>query len=77
MGSSCFARGNEEHLQLIESYLEAHHLDVEVELYGSRCEGRCSEGPNLEIDGVLYNHIDHDKLYSLLNEKFGAVSLQE
>jgi NADH:ubiquinone oxidoreductase subunit E len=68
MGSSCFARGNEEHLQLIETYLEKHQLTAEVELYGSRCEGQCSHGPNLEIDGIIYNGVTPDKLTLLLNE---------
>lgn len=67
MGSSCFARGNQKNLDLIELFIEEHKLNAEIELVGSRCENRCSNGPNIEINGKLHNHIDSGNLIDILN----------
>ena len=52
MGSSCFARGNIQNLQLIQNYLKENNLEAEVELVGLRCCDKCSQGPNITIDDV-------------------------
>ena len=68
MGSSCFARGNNANLELIERFLEEQSLHVTVRLCGSRCEDCCAEGPNVRIDGKLYHHVDRGMLLDLLRE---------
>ncbi len=70
MGSSCFARGNEENLRIIESFIAENHLENEVALSGSCCTGKCAEGPNLIVDGVAYHHMEKEALIDLLNAKF-------
>lgn len=70
MGSSCFARGNEENLRTIEQFVKANHLEDRVELSGSGCTGECAKGPNLVIDGVVYNRMEKEALIDLLEEKF-------
>ena len=69
MGSSCFARGNEKNLRIIEEYLSAHALEGEVSLSGSCCEGKCSCGPNIVINGEIYHNVDGGTLIDLLNMK--------
>ncbi len=76
MGSSCFARGNQKNLDLIELFIQDHKLNAEIELIGSRCENRCSNGPNIEIDGKLHNHIDSGSLIDLLNNLFLSNNFQ-
>lgn len=68
MGSSCFARGNGENLEVIERYLAENHLQAQVELAGSRCEGLCAEGPNLIVDGHSFQKVDRGMLLDLLHE---------
>lgn len=68
MGSSCFARGNQNNLVVLESFISQNYPDCKVELIGSRCEDKCSCGPNIEINGRLYNHIDTGSLIDLLND---------
>ncbi len=70
MGSSCFARGNEENLRLIEAFLAENHLEDRVQLSGRCCMGQCAEGPNIIIDGVFYHRLGKEALIDLLNEKF-------
>ena len=72
MGSSCFARGNEDNLRLIEDYIRKHQLEERIDLSGRCCAKQCAEGPNISIDGILYNRISKEQLLELLDEKFLA-----
>jgi NADH:ubiquinone oxidoreductase subunit E len=74
MGSSCFARGNEENLRTIEDYIQEHQFADRIELSGRCCARQCAEGPNVSIDGVLYNKVGKDLLLNLLKEKISAES---
>ena len=67
MGSSCFARGNAQNLELIENYIKDNNLEAEIDLCGSRCEGNCAKGPNIFVNGVEYNNVDENKIKEILN----------
>ena len=69
MGSSCFARGNERNIQVIQEFLKTKKLEADVEFSGARCEQFCSKGPNVSIDGVMYHKMDREALIDLLNRK--------
>lgn len=69
MGSSCFARGNENNVRVIQNFLSQNALEADVEFLGSRCENGCSNGPHVAIDGVFYDKIDPETLLGLLNRK--------
>ncbi len=66
MGSSCFARGNSENLQEIEQYIKDNNLEASIEIVGSRCEDKCSKGPNLIINGAEHNNVDESLLKEIL-----------
>lgn len=68
MGSSCFARGNQQNLDFIENYIKEKNLGAKVELGGSRCEGKCAVGPNIVVNGVEYEQVDEDKIKQIFNE---------
>jgi len=68
MGSSCFARGNDVNLEFIENYIKENGLEAEIDLSGSRCEGKCVTGPNVIVNGVEYTEVDENKLKSILDE---------
>lgn len=67
MGSSCFARGNQQNLTFIEEYIKEHGIDAEIDLEGTRCENKCASGPNIYVNGVEYNAVDIDKLREILD----------
>jgi len=69
MGSSCFARGNEKNLRLIEEYLQSRGIGGNVQLSGSCCEGKCSLGPNVVINGEIFHNVDPGTMIDLLNTK--------
>jgi len=72
LGSSCFTRGNERNLRLIEEFLARRQLRNEVDLeFGcSLCQGRCADGPNLMINGTLHGGVDAGMMLELLRETF-------
>lgn len=67
MGSSCFARGNDQNLDFIEQYISTNNLEAEVELIGARCENKCAAGPNIIIDGTIYNEMDIEKIQQIMD----------
>lgn len=67
MGSSCFARGNITNLEFIERYIKEHKLEAEIDLSGSRCEGKCVTGPNVIINGNQYTEVNEEKLKNILD----------
>jgi NADH:ubiquinone oxidoreductase subunit E len=66
MGSSCFARGNKDNLEYLEYLAEENDLDIKIDLIGTRCENKCAEGPNIIINGKLYNNVTRNDLEELL-----------
>lgn len=69
MGSSCFARGNQKHLDIIEQFIKTHKLVEKVELVGSGCEKNCSHGPVIKINGTTYTNLDSASLIDILNKQ--------
>lgn len=68
MGSSCFARGNQENLAFIEAFIQEHNMDAEIDLAGKRCENKCTHGPNVIINDVEYNGVTQEKLEEILSK---------
>ena len=71
MGSSCFTRGNNRLLKAIEDSIRENAWENRVILSGLRCENRCGRGPNVFIDGKLYQGLDVGTLLDLLFEVLG------
>ena len=68
MGSSCFARRNQENLAFLEDYIKEHGIEASIELEGTRCENKCASGPNIYVNGIEYNNVDIDKLKEILEQ---------
>ncbi len=70
MGSSCFARGNKNYVEIIKRYLQEHNLLAKVTFKGQLCSDNCSKGPVIQIDDVEYFELDEQKLKRILHENF-------
>ena len=70
MGSSCFARGNKNYVEVIKKYLQEHNLTNEITFKGQLCSDNCSKGPVIQIGGTEYFEIDELKLKRILHENF-------
>lgn len=67
MGSSCFARGNDKNLKVLEDYILKNNLSEVVKLYGSGCENECASGPFIKIAGKKIRCPDSGTLIDILN----------
>lgn len=67
MGSSCFSRGNNRNIEVIQSCLQSENLPPGVELIGHLCQGHCKSGPNVTINGTMYHEADPIVIIGLLN----------
>ena len=72
IGSSCFARGNERNVEIVEKFLADRGLkdDVDLELEGCLCMGKCPGGPIVAIDGVCRTNVVGGVMLDILNELF-------
>lgn len=72
MGSSCFARGNEKNLQVLEKFMQERGLrdEIDVELGCSLCREKCSIGPNITVNGKDYHAVDPGMMYEILRDLF-------
>jgi NADH:ubiquinone oxidoreductase subunit E len=67
LGSSCFTRGNDENLPRLQAFLKARGLEGRVALKGSRCEGRCQQGPNLRLGNAFLDGAPSSALLDALD----------
>jgi NADH:ubiquinone oxidoreductase subunit E len=67
MGSSCFSRGNNRNIEVIQEYLNAGNLPPGLELTGHLCEGHCTSGPNVTMNGKMYHEVDPIVIIGLMN----------
>ncbi len=57
MGSSCFSRGNNKTLALVKEFIDSSGIAVSISVSGNLCEGKCSSGPHITINGKRYDNI--------------------
>lgn len=66
MGSSCFSRGNNTALRLLQDYIAAYNLEECVLFEGSLCEEACKSGPHITINGTRYDEVASSTAVDLL-----------
>jgi NADH:ubiquinone oxidoreductase subunit E len=67
LGSSCFTRGNDEHLPLLQEAITVRGLGERAALRGSRCEGQCQHGPNVRVGETLVHGVTAADLSTILD----------
>lgn len=70
LGSSCFARGNKQTVQMIAEYLKLNKLENEVFYHGNHCFGKCDKGPFVKIDDVIYENVNSENIIETLDKVF-------
>ena len=66
MGSSCFARGNLNNLNILEEYIKNNNLEADIELIGAHCQEKCEFGPHIYVNEKSYDEVDENKLREIL-----------
>ena len=70
LGSSCFSRGNNRNLKVVQSFLKEHGLAADIQLRGCLCLDACSQGPHITVAGVRYNRMDPNSCLDILRKHF-------
>lgn len=70
MGSSCYARGNDQILELIKTFLEDNNLKEYVDFRGHLCQGNCNRGPNLSIGETKFYEVSPSSIRMILEDAF-------
>jgi NADH:ubiquinone oxidoreductase subunit E len=73
LGSSCFSRGNKDVVNFIKEYISNNNLVDKVVFKGARCMGKCSNGPNLLVNGVQVEGVTISKIEAILEKEFGKI----
>ncbi len=73
LGSSCFSRGNKDVVMFIRDYIRKNHLDDKVIFKGARCMGHCSNGPSLNINGVVVEGVTLSQIESILENELARL----
>ncbi|MEA3317518.1 MAG: (2Fe-2S) ferredoxin domain-containing protein [Bacteroidota bacterium] len=67
LGSSCFARGNKNIVNIIKSYIKDNQLEDKIYFHGCHCFDRCSEGPILKINDQIHTEISAQNITNILD----------
>ncbi len=72
LGSSCFTRGNNKILAILQKHIAEHELGERVFLRGQLCEEKCQRGPRMSINDTVYEHINPDTVLDILHHHLEA-----
>ncbi|MBE6426576.1 MAG: (2Fe-2S) ferredoxin domain-containing protein [Thermoguttaceae bacterium] len=72
IGSSCFSRGNSKNVDVAEKFMKERGLEdeVDLEICGGLCAGKCADGPNVIVNGEIFHSVDTGVMLDLLNQLF-------
>jgi NADH-quinone oxidoreductase subunit G len=69
LGSACHLRGAHGVLNAFQALLEKYNLTAAIDLEGSFCQGRCTEGVVIKIDDEIITNVSQDKVFAIFREK--------
>lgn len=72
IGSSCFSRGNSKNVDVAEKFMKERGIvdEIDIDISGGLCAGKCSDGPNVIVNGQIFNHVDAGVMLDILNRLF-------
>ena len=73
MGSSCFSRGSNRSLILLQEYIKNNHLESNVLIKGCLCSSNCQDGPNLKIEDKEYKNVDPTVVIDILRHHLDPI----
>ena len=68
MGSSCFSKGSNKLVEILEKYENDKTLDIEISMRGCLCKNRCDNGPVVIINDNEYTNIDENSIIDILKQ---------
>jgi len=68
VGSSCYIRGAPDVIKHLEKLIDKYGLEKEVELKGSFCMDRCTQGVTLRIEEHYFTGVSCESAANLFRE---------
>ncbi len=70
VGSSCHLKGSYEIVKLLEKEVKERNLDVQVNLCGAFCIGKCNrDGVTVQVDDIVYAGVTVENFNEFFNDK--------
>ncbi len=69
IGSGCHVKGSRQIIEILQEKIKEHRLEARIELEGCFCQGRCTEGVVLRIDGAVVTGVSKDNVEALFNRR--------
>lgn len=69
IGSACHLRGANKVLNALTALLDRYGIVHEIDLRGKFCQGKCTEGVILRINGELIKNVQPNMVYQLFIDK--------
>lgn len=70
VGSSCHLKGAQQIVRAFQEEITRYGLtDVEVQLAGSFCQGNCTQGVNVKIDGEKFSNVTLEKVNEIFTKR--------
>ncbi len=71
-GTACVSNGAFKIKEILEAEIDKHHLQDEVEIVMTGCNGFCAQGPLMVVkpDGIFYQYLTPDNIAHLVEEHF-------
>lgn len=68
MGSSCFSKGANKIVSIIEQYQNDETFDINIDMKGALCQGCCENGPLIIVDGQKYENVNEQTIIDILKQ---------
>ncbi|WP_207930752.1 (2Fe-2S) ferredoxin domain-containing protein [Hydrogenispora ethanolica] len=69
IGSGCHIKGSRQIIEVLQAKIQSHRLEAQIELEGCFCQGHCTEGVVLKIDGVMVTGVSKENIEALFNQR--------
>lgn len=69
LGSSCYVRGSEQVAKALQTSIERHGLQEQVDIVGTFCLEHCSMGVTLKIDEQVFKEVYAETVETLFQEQ--------
>lgn len=69
IGSACHLKGAHGVLNAFAALLEKHQIQSSIDIEGSFCQGRCTEGVVIKINDEIITSVSKDKVHDIFVTK--------
>ncbi len=70
VGSSCHLKGAHDVVKIFRNMVEKHNLGDEIHLKASFCQGRCTDGVVITVDGELITGVNPENASEIFYNNF-------